>query len=67
MIVQDGKAVIELHSLATAQNGTRCDNGYGWSWRFAADNIVELRAYPDSAMFARWFKENPIPGSAGRV
>jgi ketosteroid isomerase-like protein len=65
VIVQDDQAVVELHSLATAKNGMRFDNRYCWVCRFAAGKIVEVRAYLDSAMVARLFKENPIAGSAG--
>jgi ketosteroid isomerase-like protein len=67
VIVQDDQAVVELHSLATAKNGMRFDNRYCWVCRFAAGKIVEVRAYLDSAMVARLFKENPIAGSAGTV
>jgi uncharacterized protein len=67
VIVQDDEAVVELHSLATAKNGMRFDNRYCWVCRFAGGKIVEVRAYLDSAMVARLFKENPIAGSAGTV
>jgi ketosteroid isomerase-like protein len=67
VIVQDDEAVVELHSLATAKNGMRFDNRYCWVCRFAAGKIVEVRAYLDSVMVARLFKENPIAGSARSV
>ena len=53
-------AVVELRSLASAQNGLRFDNRYCWVSRFSADKIVEVRAYLDSALVARLFEENPI-------
>jgi uncharacterized protein len=53
-------AVVELHSLATAQSGLRFDSRYCWVCRFADGKIVEVRAYLDSALVARLFKENPI-------
>lgn len=53
-------AVVELRSLASAQNGLRFDNRYCWVCRFSADKIVEVRAYLDSALVARLFEENPI-------
>jgi ketosteroid isomerase-like protein len=67
VVVQNDEAVVELHSLATAKNGMRFDNRYCWVCRFAGGKIVEVRAYLDSAMVARLFKENPIAGSAGSV
>jgi uncharacterized protein len=57
-------AVVELHSLATAENGLRFDNWYCWVCRFHADKIVEVRAYLDSALVARLFQENPIAEAA---
>jgi ketosteroid isomerase-like protein len=60
VIVSDGWAVVELRSLATAKNGLRFDNRYCWVCRFAKGEIVEVRAYLDSALVARLFDENPI-------
>jgi ketosteroid isomerase-like protein len=57
-------AVVELHSLATAKNGLRFDNRYCWVCRFSGDKIVEVRAYLDSALVARLFRENPIAEAA---
>jgi ketosteroid isomerase-like protein len=54
-------AVVELHSLATAKNDLRFDNRYCWVCRFRDDEIVEVRAYLDSALVARLFEENPVP------
>jgi hypothetical protein len=60
LIVKDGRAVVELHSLAKAKNGMRFDNRYCWIVYFENDVIVRVRAYLDSAMVARLFEENPI-------
>jgi ketosteroid isomerase-like protein len=59
-VVSGDWAVVELRSLASAQNGLRFDNRYCWVCRFSADKIVEVRAYLDSALVARLFEENPI-------
>jgi uncharacterized protein len=59
VLVSGNWAVVELHSLATANNGLRFDNRYCWVCRFANGVIVEARAYLDSALVARLFEENP--------
>jgi ketosteroid isomerase-like protein len=59
-LVSGDWAVVELRSLASAQNGLRFDNRYCWVCRFSADKIVEVRAYLDSALVARLFEDNPI-------
>ena len=59
-LVSGDWAIVELRSLASAQNGLRFDNRYCWVCRFSADKIVEVRAYLDSALVARLFEENPI-------
>jgi ketosteroid isomerase-like protein len=59
-LVSGDWAVVELRSLASAQNGVRVDNRYCWVCRFSVDKIVEVRAYLDSALVARLFEENPI-------
>jgi ketosteroid isomerase-like protein len=53
-------AAVELHSLATAHNGLRFDNRYCWVCRFAGSQIVQVRAYLDSALVAELFRQNPI-------
>ncbi len=63
-LVSGDWAVVELHSLATAKNGLRFDNRYCWLCRFSGDNIVEVRAYLDSALVAQLFQENPIVQAA---
>ena len=59
-LVSGDRAVVELHSLATAKNGVRFDNRYCWICRFVNGTIVEVRAYLDSVLVARLFEENPI-------
>ncbi len=53
-------AIVELASLASAKNGMRFDNKYCWLCRFDNSQIVEVRAYLDSAMVQRLFDENPL-------
>jgi hypothetical protein len=53
-------AIVELASLASAKNGMRFDNKYCWLCRFENSQIVEVRAYLDSAMVQRLFDENPL-------
>jgi hypothetical protein len=60
LIVKDDQAVVELRSLATAKNGMRFDNRYCWVVYFRDGVIVRVRAYPDSALVARLFAENPV-------
>jgi hypothetical protein len=60
LVVKDGQAVVELHSLATAKNGMRFDNRYCWVVMFTNNVITKVRAYLDSAMVAQLFRENPI-------
>ena len=62
-LLSDPWAVVELHSLATAKNGLKFDNRYCWLCRFENSMIVEVRAYLDSALVARLFRENPILSS----
>ena len=59
-LISSDWAVVELRSYANAKNGLRFDNRYCWVCRFANDEIVEVRAYLDSALVARLFAENPI-------
>jgi ketosteroid isomerase-like protein len=66
LIVKDDQAVVELHSFATAKNGMRFDNRYCWVVCFRNGVIVGVRAYLDSAMVSRLFRENPIPDTESR-
>jgi uncharacterized protein len=54
------RAVVELHSLATAKDGLRFDNRYCRVLHFGRNTIDRVRAHPDSAMITRLFEENPI-------
>ena len=60
MITEGDRAVVELHSLATAKNGMRFDNRYCWVVYFQDGIISRVRAYLDSAMVAELFAENPL-------
>jgi ketosteroid isomerase-like protein len=60
VIVKDDEAVVELKSMATAKNGMRFDNSYCWIIEFDGEIIVRVRAYLDSALVDRLFRENPI-------
>jgi len=60
VLVSGDWAVVELRSEATAKNGLRFDNRYCWVCRFENGTIVEVRAYLDSALVARLFRENPM-------
>jgi ketosteroid isomerase-like protein len=59
IVVGGDWAVVELHSQATAKSGLRFDNRYCWVCRFTDGKIAEVRAYLDSALEARLFRENP--------
>ena len=60
ILTDDDWAVVELRSNATASDGLRFDNHYCWVCRFAADEIVEVRAYLDSWLVGELFRRNPI-------
>ena len=53
-------AIVELRSLATAENGMRFDNRYCWIMRFKDEMIVEVRAYLDSALVQKLIDQNPV-------
>ena len=57
VLVSGDWATVELRSMATAKNGLRFDNMYCWVTRFVDDEIVEVRAYLDSALVQRLFDE----------
>ena len=44
--------IAELQAIATTAEGVPFDNQYCWVCRFDGDQIVEVRAYLDSAMVA---------------
>ena len=60
IIVKDDLAVVELYSTAIAQNGMSFNNRYCWIVYFKDGRITKVRAYLDSALVVRLFKENPI-------
>ena len=58
-ILVDGEsAAVEMESLSTALDGKPFDNRYCWIVRFSEGTIVEVRAYPDSALVRRLIEEN---------
>jgi uncharacterized protein len=60
VLVAGEEAVVELRSDAVARNGLRFDNRYCWVVVFRNGEIVRVRAYLDSALVSRLFRENPI-------
>ncbi len=58
VIVAGEIGVVELEALSTALNGTPFNNRYCWICRFRHEQIVEVRAYLDSALVAKIIKEN---------
>jgi ketosteroid isomerase-like protein len=60
VFVQGDRAVVELHSFASAKNGMRLDNRYCWVVSFQDGIITRVRAYLDSAMVVQLFAENPL-------
>ena len=51
-------AAVELEALSTALNGKPFNNHYCWVTRFTGDQIVEVRAYLDSALVQQLVDEN---------
>ena len=60
MLIRGDRAVVELHSLATAKNGMRFDNHSCWMVYFVGGIITRVGAYLNSAMVAQLFAENPL-------
>lgn len=58
ILVKDSTAVVEMENLSTALNGKPFNNTYAWIVRFENEEIVEVRAYVDSAMVQRVLDEN---------
>ena len=63
LLVDGDTAAVELQSLSTALNGKPFDNRYCWVARFSNGNIVEVRAYLDSALVQQLIDENERPPS----
>jgi uncharacterized protein len=58
VLVDGDTAGVELQSLSTALNGKPFNNRYCWVARFSNGNIVEARAYLDSALIQQLIDEN---------
>lgn len=58
ILVKDSTAVVEMENLSTALNGKPFNNTYAWIVRFENKEIVEVRAYVDSALVQRVLDEN---------
>ncbi len=52
VLVEGDQAVVELFARATAKSGVQFNNDYCWVCRFGGEQIVEVRAYLDSALVA---------------
>jgi len=63
VLVDGDTAAVELESLSTALNRKPFDNRYCWVTRFSNGNIVEVRAYLDSALVQQLIDENERPSS----
>ena len=64
ILVYGDMAAVELEALSTALNGKPFCNRYCWICRFASGQIVEVRAYLDSALVQNLLDENE-PKTAG--
>jgi uncharacterized protein len=58
IIIAHDMAVVELQALSIARNGSPFRNRYCWICRFDQGNIVEVRAYLDSALVQKLLDEN---------
>ncbi len=52
VLVDGDQAAVELFARATAKSGVQFNNDYCWICRFQGEQIVEVRAYLDSALVA---------------
>ncbi|SEQ52593.1 hypothetical protein SAMN05216548_105124 [Faunimonas pinastri] len=50
ILIDGDRAAVELRLEAEGRNGLRFDNRYCWIVRFRGEEIVEVRAYLDSAL-----------------
>lgn len=57
-IVSGDEAAVEMESLSVARNGRPFNNTYCWVVRFLEGEIVEVRAYVDSALVQLVLDEN---------
>jgi ketosteroid isomerase-like protein len=51
-------AIVELSARAVSKKGTAFNNRYCWVCRFELNQIVEVRAYLDSALVKQVIKES---------
>ena len=58
VIVSGDEAAVEMESLSVARNGRPFNNTYCWVVRFLEGEIVEVRAYVDSALVQLVLDEN---------
>ena len=58
ILVSGNFAAVELEALSTALNGTPFRNRYCWICRFDHRQIVEVRAYLDSALVQKLLIDN---------
>nr|WP_320162018.1 nuclear transport factor 2 family protein [uncultured Methanoregula sp.] len=58
ILVSGDTAAVELEALSTALNGKPFGNRYCWICRFDSGQIVEVRAYLDSALVQKLLDEN---------
>ena len=63
ILVEGDSAAVEMESLSTALDGKPFDNRYCWIVTFSEGNIVEVRAYLDSALVQRLIDENESSAS----
>lgn len=50
VVVEGDRAAVELYTKSVSRAGVRFDMTVCWVCRFRNDKIVEVRAYPDSAL-----------------
>jgi uncharacterized protein len=65
VLVAGDTAAVELEALSTALNGMPFSNRYCWICRFESGQIVEVRAYLDSALVQKLLDENEPKNPSG--
>lgn len=61
VLIDGDQAVVEMDALSTQNNGKPFANQYCWVCRFSGDEIVEVRAYLDSALVRETIAGNEGP------
>ncbi|MEH2419544.1 MAG: nuclear transport factor 2 family protein [Nostoc sp.] len=56
VFVDGDTAIVELYTQATAKSGVQFNNEYCWICQFRDQQIVEVRAYLDSALVTKVIK-----------